>query len=320
MIRRGVMRLGLSVAVILAGASGVMAQANGAATPGGDGYDCGASCSAGCGACKTGAGARVGKRGSCLCRRGRICCAGEYGPYRAKQRFAVVSPGHPRRSREEIHQWEECDSFSDVEEDTRIQLDLHESLKIDKILLGTTELKYVRDSGAVFVDFPETLHAGQEYTIDFYYSGNPLEEGTLRWICVPHPILREGRGSIRRAKSWVRACGGRIKISGATKWKTLEISVAVPNDLVDVSNGQFVGKTDLGDGYTRWDWKVHYPINNYDVSVNIGKYVHFSDKLGDLALDYYVLPEDLEKAKVQFAQSKGMLEAYEHYFGEYSVY
>ena len=49
----------------------------------------------------------------------------------------------------------------------------------------------------------------------------------------------------------------------------MEISVAVPNGLVDVSNGRFQGKTDLGDGYTRWDWKVHYPINNYDVSLNI---------------------------------------------------
>jgi hypothetical protein len=48
-----------------------------------------------------------------------------------------------------------------------------------------------------------------------------------------------------------------------------------------------------------------YPINNYDVSLNIGSYVHFSDKLGELPLDFYVLPEDLDKAKVQFAQAKG---------------
>ena len=59
------------------------------------------------------------------------------------------------------------------------------------------------------------------------------------------------------------------------------------------------------------------PINNYCVSLNIGNYEHFSDKLGDLPLDFYALPEDLEKAKKQFAQAKGMLEAYQHYFGEY---
>ena len=57
----------------------------------------------------------------------------------------------------------------------------------------------------------------------------------------------------------------------------MDISVAVPNGLTDVSNGNFVGKTDLGDGYTRWDWAVHYPINIYDVSMNIGNYVHFTD-------------------------------------------
>ena len=32
-------------------------------------------------------------------------------------------------------------------------------------------------------------------------------------------------------------------------------------------------------------------------------------------LDFYALPENLEKAKVQFAQADGMLEAFEHYFG-----
>ena len=76
-------------------------------------------------------------------------------------------------------------------------------------------------------------------------------------------------------------------------------------------------RTDLGDGYTRWDWRVHYPINNYDVALNIGNYVHFDDKYKGLPLDYYVLPEDLEGAKRQFAQVPGMMKAYYHYLGEY---
>jgi aminopeptidase N len=97
----------------------------------------------------------------------------------------------------------------------------------------------------------------------------------------------------------------------------MRLSVSVPNDLVDVSNGRFVGKTDLGDGYTRWDWQIHYPINSYNVSLNIGHYVQFSDRLGDLTLDFYVLPENLAKAKVQFAQVKPMIEGYQKYFGEY---
>jgi aminopeptidase N len=102
----------------------------------------------------------------------------------------------------------------------------------------------------------------------------------------------------------------------------MKISVAIPSDLVDVSNGRFLGKTDLGDGYTRWDWQVHYPINSYNVSLNIGNYVHFSDTLSTgsgqrLSLDFYVLPESLEKAKKQFAQAGPMIEIYEKIFGEY---
>jgi aminopeptidase N len=78
-----------------------------------------------------------------------------------------------------------------------------------------------------------------------------------------------------------------------------------------------MGKTDLGDGYTRWDWDIHYPINNYDVSLNIGNYQHFDERLGDLSMDFYALPEHMDGAKKQFAQARGMIEAYQHFFGEY---
>jgi aminopeptidase N len=206
--------------------------------------------------------------------------------------------------------------FKMLKDDTRIQLDLHQALNVDKILFGTTELKYEREFGAVFVDFPETLHAGRVYSIDFHYSGNPLETGRFGGIAFRKDSAR---------RPWINtACegiGASIWWPNKDQWRdeveSMQISVSIRNDLVDVSNGKFMGKTDLGDGYTRWDWLVHYPINNYDVALNIGKYEHFSDKLGDLPLDFYALPEDLDKAKKQFAQAKGMLEAFQYYFGEY---
>ena len=78
-----------------------------------------------------------------------------------------------------------------------------------------------------------------------------------------------------------------------------------------------MGKTDLGDGYTRWDYRVHYPINSYNVSLNIAEYAHFAEVHGDLTMDYFVLPGNLDKAKVQFAQAKPMMEAFEKYVGKY---
>jgi aminopeptidase N len=206
--------------------------------------------------------------------------------------------------------------FKMLKSDNRIQLDLQDPLRIDKILLGTTELKYERELGAVFVDFPETLQAGRFYSIDFYYSGNPREQGRFGGFSFHkdpsgHPWIFTACEGIGASVWWPNKDQWRDEV------KSMRISVSIPNDLVDVSNGKFMGKTDLGDGYTRWDWLVHYPINNYDVSLNIGNYQHFFDKLGHLNLDFYALPEDLEKAKKQFVQAKGMLQAFQHYFGEY---
>jgi aminopeptidase N len=241
---------------------------------------------------------------------------GEYGPYRANNDLLFyhldvrVDPEKKYLSGKVVIR------FKMLKDDKRIQLDLHEALKVDKILFGSTVLKYERDSGAVFVDFPETLHAGKKYTIEFYYSGNPLTTGRFGGIA----FRTDPKG-----RPWINtACEG----TGASLWwpnkdqwrdevENMRISVAIPNNLVDVSNGKFLGKTDLGDGYSRWDWLVQYPINNYDVSLNIGAYEHFSDQLGSLPLDFYALPEDLDKAKKQFAQAKGMLQAFQHYFGEY---
>ena len=51
--------------------------------------------------------------------------------------------------------------FRMLTDGTRIQLDLSDLLAIDTITSGTTTLKYTRDSGALFIDFPTRAQAGQ---------------------------------------------------------------------------------------------------------------------------------------------------------------
>jgi len=206
--------------------------------------------------------------------------------------------------------------FRMLADDTRIQLDLYANLAVDEIRLGTTVLESERELNAVFVKFPSPLKAGRTYAIDVRYSGTPREEGRFGGIT----FKRDPDG-----RPWINtACegeGAAIWWPNKDQWRDeveeMELRVAIPSDLVLVSNGRFAGKTDLGDGYTRWDWHIQYPINNYNVSLNIGNYTHFSDRLGDLPLDFYVLPGSLEKAKVQFAQAKPMIEAFQRFFGDY---
>jgi aminopeptidase N len=241
---------------------------------------------------------------------------GGYGPFRANNDLLFYHLDIRVDPEKKSISGKNTIRFKMLKDDARIQLDLTDALAVDKILYGNVPLKYERDSGAVFVDFPETLRAGRVYTIDFYYSGTPPHLGRFGGFTF---------GQDPSGHPWIyTACegiGASIWWPNKDQWRdeveNMQISVSIPNGLVDVSNGKFMGKTDLGDGYTRWDWLVHYPINNYDVSLNIGNYEHFSDRLGNLPLDFYALPEDLDKAKKQFAQAKGMLQCYQHYFGEY---
>ncbi len=207
-------------------------------------------------------------------------------------------------------------TFRMLSEDSRIQIDLYANLNVDKILLGTTPLKYTRELNAVFIDFPAPIKPGREVSIDFYYSGTPTQTGRFGGFTF---------GKDPAGRPWIfTACegeGSSIWWPSKDQWKdeveSMDISVTAPSALTDVSNGRFMAKKDVGGGFTRWDYHVSYPINSYDVSLNIGTYQHFSDTLGPVTLDFYALPEDLDKAKTQFAQAKPMIQAYEHYFGEY---
>ena len=209
-----------------------------------------------------------------------------------------------------------------LEDATRIQLDLAENLSIDSITLGHSTLRYSRDNGAVFVDFPETLKQDQTYEIAFRYHGAPVAKGRFGGMSFEQDPA---------GRPWIFTAdeddGSSIWWPSKDQWRDepqegIDLAIEVPSDLTDVSNGRLVSKMPLPDGYTRWNWRVTYPINSYDVALNIGAYTHFAETYTNpayapLTLDFYCLPENLAEAKIQFAQAKGMLDAFEHYFGEY---
>jgi aminopeptidase N len=241
---------------------------------------------------------------------------GEYGRYRANNDLLFYHLNVRVDPEKKTITGSNLIRFQMLQDDTRIQLDLYANLNVDRITRGSSELKFSRELNTVFVDFPDTLKAGRKYEIEFFYSGTPTETGRFGGFSF---------GKDSGGKPWiVTACEGQgasIWWPNKDQWRDepaeMKISVAIPSDLTDVSNGKFLGKTDLGDGFTRWDWHVQYPINNYSVSLNIGNYVHFEDRLGDLPLDFYVQPGNLDKAKAQFAQARPMIEAYQHFFGDY---
>lgn len=217
--------------------------------------------------------------------------------------------------------------FTATQDFKRLQFDLFENMVVEKVVYKNQSLSFYREFNAVFIDFPEIIkkNAMEEFIVQ--YSGFPIVAKNAPWD-----------GGIvfskdKNGKPWVNVA---VQGVGASLWwpnkdqqadqvDSILISIAVPDTLMNISNGQFKGKTILGDGYTRYDWFVSYPINPYNVTFNIGDYVHFSDDFngekGRLAVDYYVLPENLEKAKIHFTENvHPMLSCFEKWFGPYPFY
>ena len=207
-----------------------------------------------------------------------------------------------------------------------LQFDLFANLQIDKILYHNQELKGKREYNAVFLTFPKEIAKGKQDSFTVYYSGKPIVAKNAPWD--GGFVFAKHDGDKDFIATACQGVGASIwwpnKDQQADEVDSALISVSVPNHLMNVSNGRLVGKTDLKDGYTRYDWKVSNPINNYDIAVNAANYTHFNDIYqglkGELTLDYYVLPENLAKAKTQFADVKRMLKAFEHWFGPYPFY
>jgi aminopeptidase N len=201
-----------------------------------------------------------------------------------------------------------------------IQIDLFENMVIDSIIHNNEKIPFTREFNAVFLTFPQFLVQKFEKKIRVYYSGKPTIAKRAPW---------DG-GFIfskdKQGKPWIGvACQG----DGASLWfpckdsqtdepdNGVSIKVTVPNGLMNVSNGRLLGNEDLKNGYTRWDWEVKNPINNYNITVNIADYAHIHDTHNGLDLDYYVLKENEEKAKTHFEEVKPMLDCFESKFGKY---
>lgn len=207
-----------------------------------------------------------------------------------------------------------------------LQIDLQPPLKITKIIQDGKELTFSSDVNAHFVHLKKKQQKGDKNAIIVYYEGYPKEAKNAPWDG-GFSWKKDGNGNHFVATS----CQGL----GASVWwpnkdhmydevESMDISVRVPSNLIGVANGRLKNVEKHKDNTTTYHWSVANPINNYGVNVNIGDYVNFSEQYdgegGKLDMNYYVLKDNLEKAKEHFKDAPKMMKALEHWFGKYPFY
>ena len=206
-----------------------------------------------------------------------------------------------------------------------MQIDLQAPLKMTKVTQDGKELAILHDGNAHFVTLTKQQVIGNTESIIVQYEGNPKEAIRAPW---------DGGFSWKKDSNGNHFVATSCQGLGASVWwpckdhmydevESMRISVNVPSHLMDVSNGRLESVENLGET-TTYNWFVNNPINNYGVNVNIGDYTHFSEvfdgEKGPLSMDYYVLKDNLEKAKKQFTDAPKMMKAFEHWFGAYPFY
>ena len=207
---------------------------------------------------------------------------------------------------------------------TRLQVDLARKMRLNGVYFLDQKLKTSRKEDAVFVEFPRVTE-GENITFRVEYEGKPLEAKNPPW---DGGFVWE---KDKKGRPYVSiACEG----DGAGLWWPLKDHIAdepddgatmtftVPEELFCVSNGRLLNVTANQKNKTKtYTWTVNNPINNYNISVQLGHYVSIQDTInrngGVETLNYYVLDYHEEVATNHFKQSKDIIRFFEKYFGDF---
>ena len=207
---------------------------------------------------------------------------------------------------------------------SKLQFDLARKMKLNRVEYLDKKLNTSRNKDAVFVEFP-FIKKDEYFTFRVYYEGKPLQAKNPPW---------DG-GFV-----WEKDKKGRPFISvacegeGANIWWPLKDHIAdepdegatmtftVPKELYCVSNGRLLEVLDSPNKTKRiFTWTVNNPINNYNISFQLGHYITIKDTIvrdrGIDTLIYYVLDYHEEIGKNHFKQSKDIIRFFEKYFGEF---
>ena len=207
-----------------------------------------------------------------------------------------------------------------------MQIDLQQPMEITKAIQDGKELEVQVEGNANFILIPTKQNIGDIKSIEIHYNGYPREAKRAPW---------DGGFSWKKDQNGKHFIATSCQGLGASVWwpnkdhmydevDSMLISVTNPKGLTNVSNGRLRKLVENNNNTVTSHWFVSNPINNYGVNLNIGDYTNFSEvfkgEKGDLDMDYWVLKDNLERAKTHFKNAPKMMKAFEHWFGPYPFY
>lgn len=162
------------------------------------------------------------------------------------------------------------------------------------------QVSYSHQNELLEINIPENVNTDDMISCKIYYNGAPrIGQGLTGFV-------------------WETTSGGQpwlgvaCQFEGGDIWwpckdhpsdepDSMNISFTVPDPLVCVSNGQYLGFEDNGNNTSTYHWFISVPINNYNVTFYAADFLlieeNYASTIGnDIPFRFWVLPEVYETA------------------------
>lgn len=194
---------------------------------------------------------------------------------------------------------------------------------VEKVLINEKESEFIHKDGLIKTDIKNT-NMGDVVSAKIFYSGHPREAQRAPW--------EDGFVWAKTADSshWV---GVTCQGGGADIWfpckdhpsdepDSVSIKITAPANLVCASNGVMLSEEINKEGWKTTHWFTSNPINNYNVNITLAPFKKISRTFRSIAgekfpVEFYVLPESYDTAKIFTKQFLEHLSFYEKYCGPY---
>ncbi len=208
-------------------------------------------------------------------------------------------------------------------------LDLDMALTVSSVRMigpgGDASLGFRHEGGKLRIELPGAQSKGTTVKVAVAYGGTPKVAPNPPWV-----------GGFVWAKTpsgapWIATA---VQNDGSDLWfpvkdhpsdkpETTSLSFTVPDPLVAASNGRLVSVKRNPDSTSTYNWFVSQPISNYNIALNVAPYSFIRDEMrsvtGELIpIEFYVLPENFDKAPKLIEETKKYVAFFEKYLGPYS--
>lgn len=210
----------------------------------------------------------------------------------------------------------EFESNPDLTLEPELELNLYDNLIVNSVKVNGSKEEYVREINKLIIK--SKTEVSDTFEIEIVYTGTPIRSGFDGFVFgeVNGQSLVYNISEPIYASTWF-PCD-----DDPSDKAMLDIEITNDSQYVSVSNGKLI-KMEVNGNKKTYHYKTFYPISTYLISVYSAPYSTFFDiykgldENDSMKIEYYVMPEHFEAAKIDFAEHLDMMKTLSELFGEY---